>query len=99
MRIFKALILNSLRFHSHYWGRLDCSAYTETYTEQWISSKTGIIKIIFDPFVLLIIVFIKFDPLTASWDGFISQDVKIYLALSETKRNRIPLSLRLSGIR
>jgi hypothetical protein len=50
---------------------------------------------------LLIIDFPKFDPLTAAkmalWE-ILSQNVKIYSPWSQTKRNRVKLSLRLSRI-
>jgi hypothetical protein len=51
------------------------------------------------PLYLLIIVFPTFDPLTATViDGLISQNVKLYLAYTEYKRNQVSLILRLSGI-
>ncbi len=58
------------------------------YAEQRIFSKLGKKKKLFfksqmSPSYLLIIVFPKFDPLTATW-----MDVKIYLAHTEYQRNR-----------
>jgi hypothetical protein len=47
-------------------------------------------------------IFPNFDPLTATGMALyvkMLQNVKIYLAFTEAKRNRIPLSLRLRGIR
>jgi hypothetical protein len=41
------------------------------------------------PLYLLIVVFPKFDPLTATGMVFISQNFKIYLAYTETKRNQL----------
>ncbi len=53
------------------------------------------------PLYLLIIVFPKFDPLTATGMALyrkLPQNVKIYLAYTEYKRNQVYLILRLSGI-
>jgi hypothetical protein len=53
------------------------------------------------PLYLLIIVFPEFDPLTASGMALyckISQNVKIYLAYTESKRNGILRTPSISGI-
>ena len=56
---------------------------------------------IFDPFIFVNNSFPEFDPLTASGVVLyrkLSQNVNIYLAYTEYKRNRIWLILSISGI-
>ncbi len=77
----------------HYWGRKDCSAYTETtQNEKKILSQVKIF-FIFQvsnvPFIFANNSFSNIWSITSYSDGFISQNVKHYLAYTEHKQNQV----------